>query len=83
MERVQVWRAGDVASLYGVDESTVHRWERSGRLRRARRDPGGSKYWLRHELLADLADEPDRHGELLDVGELAQATRRRRHRRAS
>jgi hypothetical protein len=33
-----IWRAVDLAELYGVDESTVHRWERAGRLRPARRD---------------------------------------------
>lgn len=27
MSRVQLLRAGEVAALYGVDESTVHRWE--------------------------------------------------------
>ena len=39
MSRVQLLRAGEVAALYGVDESTVHGWERAGRLRSARRDP--------------------------------------------
>ena len=52
-----IWRTRDVADLYGVDESTVRRWERSGRLRAARFDPGGNRYWLRHEIIADsLAD---------------------------
>jgi hypothetical protein len=55
---VEVWRAGDVATLYGVDLSTVYRWERTGRLRRSRRDPGGGKYWLAHELLEDLTAPP-------------------------
>lgn len=58
MSRVQLLRAGEVAALYGVDESTVHRWERSGRLRGARRDPGGGKYWLEAELLEDLLADP-------------------------
>ena len=50
-----LWRAADLAEVYGVDESTVHRWERDGKLRRARRDPGGCKYWLRDEVLGDLS----------------------------
>lgn len=88
MEAVQVWRAEDVAALYGVDQSTVYRWERAGQLRRARRDPGGGKYWLGHELLADLAAEPDEDGSspagapTAEVAELVAATRRQRQRRA-
>ena len=88
MEAVEVWRAGDVAALYGVDESTVHRWERSGRLRPARRDPGGAKYWLRDELVGDLTAEPQPRAEAqratttLVVAELAAATRRSRRRKA-
>lgn len=58
MSRVQLLRAGEVAALYGVDESTVHRWERTGRLRGARRDPGGGKYWLEAEILEDLLADP-------------------------
>ena len=54
MSRVQLLRAGEVAALYGVDESTVYRWERAGRLRSARRDPGGGKYWLESEIVEDL-----------------------------
>jgi predicted site-specific integrase-resolvase len=78
-----VWRAGDVADLYGVDNSTVHRWERSGRLRPSRRDPGGFKYWLAHEVLEDLAKpvasvpRPVVHR---SVDELVSATRRPRRR---
>lgn len=83
MSRVQLLRAGQVAALYGVDESTVHRWERSGRLRGARRDPGGSKYWLEAEILEDLlavpaaASEPS---EASDVATLVEVTRRPRGR---
>jgi hypothetical protein len=81
---VQLWRVGEVAALYGVDESTVHRWERTGTLRAARRDPGGTKYWLASEVLADVADPPvaPEPAPQRPVGELVAATRRRRQRRA-
>ena len=54
---IELLRADEVGALFGVDASTVHRWERAGRLRRARRDPGGTKYWLADELRQDLAAE--------------------------
>ena len=59
MADAPLWRAADLAGVYGVDESTVHRWERSGKLRRARRDPGGCKYWLPEEVLGDLGEGTD------------------------
>jgi hypothetical protein len=82
---VEVWRAGDVATLYGVDLSTVHRWERTGRLRTSRRDPGGAKYWLAHELLEDLTAPPEPEPApdpvvSMSVGELVAATRKPRRR---
>lgn len=90
MTTVEVWRASDVAEVYGVDASTVHRWERRGRLRAARRDPGGAKYWLADEVLADLTAEPPAPPistpaelPLRSVNDLAAATRRPRRRRAS
>ncbi len=79
-----VWRAGDIARLYRVDESTVHRWERTGRLRSARRDPGGTKYWLQDEVLKDVTEAaPPSSSRTLpteSVAELVAATRRRRRR---
>jgi hypothetical protein len=87
VEAVRLWRAGQVAELYGVDESTVHRWERCGRLRPARRDPGGTKYWLAAEVLGDAtAPEPEPVASPLSpaaVAELAAASRRPHRRRAS
>jgi hypothetical protein len=80
---VVVMRADALAELYGVDESTIHRWERAGRLRAARRDPGGVKYWLRDEILADLTAPPDEPAdEPADnrVTELVVASRRPRRR---
>lgn len=80
---VQLLRAGAVAALYGVDESTVHRWERSGRLRGARRDPGGGKYWLEAEILADLlagVPEPAVSSGASSVATLVDVTRRPRRR---
>ncbi len=56
---IELLRADEVGALFGVDASTVHRWERAGRLRRARRDPGGTKYWLADELRQDLAASGD------------------------
>ena len=83
MSRVQLLRAGEVAAFYGVDESTVHRWERSGRLRGARRDPGGGKYWLETEILEDLlagpAETPASAG-TRSVAALVEVTRRPRRR---
>lgn len=81
MVRVQLLRAGEVAALYGVDESTVHRWERSGRLRGARRDPGGGKYWLEAEILEDLlagVAEPPVSSGASSVATLVDVTRRPR-----
>ncbi|WP_052665885.1 hypothetical protein [Nitriliruptor alkaliphilus] len=85
MAAVEVWRAADVASLYGEDLSTVHRWERTGRLRSSRRDPGGAKYWLAHELLEDLTAPPPLEPApdpvvAMSVDELVAATRRPRRR---
>ena len=83
MSRVQLLRAGEVAALYGVDESTVHRWERSGRLRGARRDPGGGKYWLEAEILEDLLAGPaaaKASSEASSVAKLVEVTRRPRRR---
>ncbi|WP_052665870.1 hypothetical protein [Nitriliruptor alkaliphilus] len=85
MAAVEVWRAGDVASLYGVDLSTVHRWERSGRLRSSRRDPGGAKCWLAHEVLEDLTAPPPLEAVpdpvvSMSVDELVAATRKPRRR---
>ena len=84
MEGVRLVRAPQVAELYGVDESTVHRWERTGRLRAARRDPGGVKYWLYDELLADLTSPPTAQPGSAETGqrvaELVEATRRPRRR---
>lgn len=84
MATIELWRVGDLAELYGVDESTVHRWERTGTLRAARRDPGGTKYWLAAEVLADVADPPaaSEPAPQRPVGELVAATRRPRRRRA-
>lgn len=83
MSRVQLLRADEVAALYGVDESTVHRWERAGRLRGARRDPGGGKYWLEAEILDDLlaggADAQASSGSS-SVAILVDVTRRPRRR---
>lgn len=81
-----IWRAADVAAVFGVDESTIHRWERTGRLRAARRDPGGTKYWLPDEIGEDLrrpAPErvPAAAPRPLDVGDLVVATRKQRRRR--
>lgn len=78
-----MWRVSDVAEFYGVDKSTVHRWERSGRIRAARRDPGGTKYWLRSEVIEDALRAPARHvaPHETNVDALVSATRRRRHRR--
>ncbi len=78
-----IWRARDIAELYGVDESTVRRWERSGTLRAARRDPGGNKYWLRDEILADSRAGPDAHRELATalLEGWVSTTRRPRRRR--
>ena len=77
-----LWRAADVAALYGVDESTVHRWERSGRIRASRRDPGGTKYWVRDEIIADATSPTtSRGGALTSVEQLVTATRRPRRRR--
>lgn len=86
MAAVEVWRAADVAALYGVDLSTVHRWERAGRLRRSRRDPGCAKYWLAHELLGDLATPPEPEPVVdpvltMSLDELVAATRKPRRRR--
>lgn len=84
MEGVRLVRAPQLAELYGVDESTVHRWERAGRLRAARRDPGGAKYWLYEELLADLtappAAQPGSAEASQRVAGLVEATRRPRRR---
>ena len=82
MSRVQLLRAGEVAALYGVDESTVHRWERTGRLRGARRDPGGGKYWLEAEILEDLVTgaAPSRSPAEGAVATLVDVTRRPRRR---
>jgi hypothetical protein len=84
MEGVRLVRAADVAELYGVDESTVHRWERAGRLRPARRDPGGAKYWLDDELLADLTAPPPAQPAAAEasqrVATLVEVTRRPRRR---
>ena len=84
MEGVQLARAPQLAELYGVDESTVHRWERTGRLRTARRDPGGTKYWLYEELLADLTAPPAAQPGSAEAGqrvaELVEVTRRPRRR---
>ncbi len=83
MSRVQLLRAGEVAALYGVDESTVHRWERTGRLRCARRDPGGGKYWLEAEIVEDLLADPAAaavSAAAAGVATLVDATRRPRRR---
>lgn len=84
MEGVRLVRAPQVAELYGVDESTVHRWERAGRLRSARRDPGGAKYWLYDELLADLTAPPAAQHAAAEaeqrVAALVEVTRRPRRR---
>ncbi len=80
---VELWRMTDVAELYGVDASTVHRCERTGRVRAARRDPGDTKYWLAAEVLADIANPPVAPSEPArssDVDRLVEATRRRRRR---
>ncbi len=84
---IELLRADQVGALFGVDASTVHRWERAGRLRRARRDPGGTKYWLADELRQDLAaasgDEPRRGAApVVAVEHVVAATRRPRRRRA-
>ncbi len=80
---LRLWRVSDVAEFYGVDTSTVHRWERSGRIRAARRDPGGTKYWLRSEVVEDALSAPAPGGvnNEAHVDALITATRRRRHRR--
>ena len=85
MAAVEVWRAADVASLYGVDPSTVHRWERTGRLRGSRRDPGGAKCWHAHELLEDLTAPPPSEpvpnpAVSMSVDELVAVTRKPRRR---
>lgn len=85
MAVTEVLRATDLAALYGVDVSTVQRWERAGRVRPARRDPGGKKYWLAEEIHEDLlaAPEADPAPEvtpILDVAALVAATRRPRRR---
>ena len=84
---IELLRVGEVGALFGVDASTVHRWERAGRLRRARRDPGGTKYWLADELRQDLAaasDESPSRGTapVVVVEHVVAATRRPRKRRA-
>ncbi|MDP9021396.1 MAG: MerR family DNA-binding transcriptional regulator [Actinomycetota bacterium] len=79
-----LWRAADVAHFYGVDESTVHRWERAGRIRRSRRDPGGKKYWIRREVIADALDMQPPGMEAVPVvaaDDLVAATRKTRRRR--
>ena len=85
MEDTPLWRAVDLAEVYGVDESTVHRWERDGKLRRARRDPGGCKYWLRDEVLGDLSegrqDAAPETQPVVAVPALVAATRRPHGRR--
>lgn len=83
MSRVKLLRVGEVAALYGVDESTVHRWERRGRLRGARRDPGGGKYWLESEILEDLLAgqaQPRATAEAGSVATLVEVTKRPRRR---
>lgn len=80
----RLWRAADVAHFYGVDESTIHRWERTGRIRASRRDPGGTKYWVDHEVIDEALAEPvaRARAELVPgVEELVTATRRPRSRR--
>ncbi len=79
----RLWCVAEVAELYGVDKSTVHRWERSGRIRAARRDPGGTKYWLSSEIIDDALRTPARYvaTDETNVEALVPATRRRRHRR--
>lgn len=84
---IELLRAEDVGALFGVDASTVHRWERGGKLRRARRDPGGTKYWLADELRQDLATQDDERqpagaGPVVAVGHVVAATRRPRRRRS-
>lgn len=84
---IELLRAEEVGALFGVDASTVHRWERRGKLRRARRDPGGTKYWLADELRQDLAAEDDANkpaggAPVVAVGHVVAATRRPRRRRA-
>lgn len=80
-----IWRARDIAQLYGVDESTVRRWERAGALRAARLDPGGAKYWLRDEIIADTRAHADGHGveppRVPHVDVLVASTKRPRRRR--
>ena len=61
----------------------MHRWERSGRLRGARRDPGGGKYWLEAEILEDLLAGPVEaavSAGTRSVAALVEVTRRPRRR---
>lgn len=78
----RLWRAADVAAFYGVDQSTVHRWERAGRIRAARRDPGGTKYRVGAEIVDDaLARPAPQPAASMPLSSLVAATRKRRSRR--
>ena len=83
MAAVEVWRAGDVAALYGVDLSTVHRWERTGRLRCLAATPAeastGSPTSCSRTLTDPPQPDPAPAGQM-SVDELVDATRRPRRR---
>ncbi|MGH3401061.1 MAG: MerR family DNA-binding transcriptional regulator [Streptosporangiaceae bacterium] len=46
---------GQVAEILGVSRSTLHYWDRTGKLIPAERTPGGYRRYLKADLLAVLA----------------------------